>query len=80
MKRASGEAPVLWGSMIGFGRYSYRKESGHEGAQRIDNPAAFGLGHLPEGYVPYLAPQGTIHLFKDPRGASTFAPSALNEK
>ena len=49
-----------------------------EGARRIDNPAAFGLGQIPEGYVPYLAPQGTIHLFKDPRGASTFAPSALN--
>ena len=49
-----------------------------EGARRIDKPAAFGLGQIPEGYVPYLAPQGTIHLFKDPRGASTFAPSALN--
>ena len=49
-----------------------------EGAQRIDNPAAFGLGQIPEGYVPYLVPQGTIHLFKDPRGASTFVPSALN--
>ena len=31
MQRASGEAPVLWGSMVGFGRYSYRTESGHEG-------------------------------------------------
>ena len=149
MQRASGEPPVLWGSMIGFGHYSYRTDSGHkgemfltgfaprkanmvvhimpgfkglagdlkalgphktgksclylgrlflietwdapgsqpdrrsdfrlpEGARRIDNPAAFGLGQIPEGYVPYLAPQGTIHLFKDPRGASTFAPSALN--
>ena len=51
-----------------------------EGARRLDNPAAFGLGQIPEGHVPYLAPQGTIHLFKDPRGASTFAPSALNPK
>lgn len=106
MQRASGEAPLLWGSMVGFGHDSYRTESGHEGemflietwdapgsrpsrrsdfrlpegARRLNNPAAFGLGQIPEGHVPYLAPQGTIHLFKDPRGASTFAPSALNEK
>ncbi len=31
MRRASGEPPVLWGSMIGFGHYSYRTDSGHEG-------------------------------------------------
>ena len=31
MQRASGEPPVLWGSMIGFGHYSYRTDSGHEG-------------------------------------------------
>ena len=31
MQRASGEAPLLWGSMVGFGHDSYRTESGHEG-------------------------------------------------
>ena len=31
MQRASGEPPVLWGSMIGFGHYSYRTDSGHKG-------------------------------------------------
>lgn len=31
MQAASGERPVLWGSMVGFGRYHYRYESGHEG-------------------------------------------------
>ena len=31
MQRASGEPPVLWGSMIGFGYYNYRTDSGHEG-------------------------------------------------
>jgi hypothetical protein len=51
-----------------------------EGSRRIDDPAAFGLGQIPEGYVPYLTQQGAVQLFKDTRGASTFAPAALNPK
>lgn len=32
MKRVTGEEPVLWGgSMVGFGKYRYRYESGREG-------------------------------------------------
>jgi len=31
MQRATGETPALWGSMIGFGHYAYRTDSGHEG-------------------------------------------------
>jgi hypothetical protein len=32
MSRISGEEPVMWGpSIIGFGTYHYRYESGHEG-------------------------------------------------
>lgn len=32
MRRVSGEDPVMWGpSMIGFGSYHYRYDSGHEG-------------------------------------------------
>jgi hypothetical protein len=32
MKKATGEAPRMWGpSMVGFGEYHYRYESGHEG-------------------------------------------------
>lgn len=32
MQRVSGEEPVMWGpSMIGFGSYHYRYDSGHEG-------------------------------------------------
>lgn len=31
MGRVTGEPPVLWGSMVGFGRYHYRYASGHEG-------------------------------------------------
>ena len=31
MSAVSGEQPVLWGSMVGFGRYQYKYASGHEG-------------------------------------------------
>lgn len=31
MSRVSGEPPVLWGSMVGFGSYHYRYASGREG-------------------------------------------------
>lgn len=31
MRTASGEEPVLWGTMIGFGRYHYTYGSGHAG-------------------------------------------------
>ncbi len=31
MQDVSGEKPVLWGTMVGFGRYHYRYASGHEG-------------------------------------------------
>lgn len=32
MRRVSGEEPVMWGpTMIGFGTYHYRYDSGHEG-------------------------------------------------
>ena len=32
MRRVSGHEPVLWGgSIVGFGKYHYKYESGHEG-------------------------------------------------
>ena len=31
MKKATKQDPVMWGSMVGFGRYHYRYESGREG-------------------------------------------------
>ena len=32
MERISGEPPAMWGpSIVGFGRYHYRYDSGHEG-------------------------------------------------
>lgn len=31
MGDVSGEPPVLWGSMVGFGHYHYKYPTGHEG-------------------------------------------------
>lgn len=31
LQDVSGEPPVLWGSMIGFGRYRYKYATGHQG-------------------------------------------------
>lgn len=31
MRAATGEPPVLWGSIVGFGHYHYVYASGHEG-------------------------------------------------
>jgi hypothetical protein len=31
MTRLSGHPPVLWGSIVGFGQYHYRYDSGREG-------------------------------------------------
>jgi hypothetical protein len=36
VRRATGEEPRMWGSIVGFGQYHYRYESGREG----DAPAA----------------------------------------
>ena len=36
MRRATGEEPHMWGSIVGFGEYHYKYESGREG----DGPAA----------------------------------------
>lgn len=31
MQAATGEAPVMWGKIVGFGRYEYQYESGRTG-------------------------------------------------
>ncbi|MEQ9636364.1 MAG: DUF1801 domain-containing protein [Devosia marina] len=31
LSEVSGEPPVLWGTMVGFGQYHYRYPTGHEG-------------------------------------------------
>lgn len=40
MQDVSGAPPVLWGTMIGFGQYHYKYDSGHEGD-------AFRIGFSP---------------------------------
>lgn len=40
MQTVTGEPPVLWGAMIGFGQYHYKYASGHEGD-------AFRIGFAP---------------------------------
>ncbi|MFD2082987.1 protein of unknown function (DU1801) [Actinopolymorpha cephalotaxi] len=51
MRSATGEPPVMWGpSIVGFGRYHYRYESGREGdslrvgfSARKQAPAVYGI-------------------------------------
>jgi hypothetical protein len=50
MERATGEQPAMWGpSIVGFGRYHYRYESGREG-----EAAAVGFSPRAKELVLYL--------------------------
>jgi hypothetical protein len=52
MERISGEPAVMWGpSIIGFGRYHYRYDSGHEGEM-----CRIGFSPRAANLVLYLAP------------------------
>ena len=56
MSEVTGEPAVLWGTMVGFGTYHYRYETGHEGdsflvgfAPRKAEFSIYLMGsHLPE--------------------------------
>jgi hypothetical protein len=56
MRKATGQPPVMWGtSIVGFGSYHYRYESGREGdmcvvgfAARKNEIAIYGLNAAPE--------------------------------
>lgn len=50
MERATGESPRLWGSIVGFGEYDYRYDSGREGT----SPAA-GFSPRKAATTVYLA-------------------------
>lgn len=51
MERATGEPPAMWGpSIVGFGRYRYRYESGREG-----EAAPVGFSPRAKELVLYLA-------------------------
>lgn len=52
MKRVTGETPKMWGpSIIGFGRYHYKYESGHEG-----DMCMAGFSPRASALVVYLVP------------------------
>jgi hypothetical protein len=53
MRRVTGQEPVLWGSIIGFGRYHYAYDSGREG-----DAGAAGFAPRKAATVVYL-PDGT---------------------
>lgn len=67
MEEVTGEPPVMWGpSMIGFGQYKYRYETGHEGimlrmgfASRSTGPVVYGLGGY-EGFDADMAALGKV--------------------
>lgn len=50
MRRATGEEPQLWGSIVGFGNYHYKYASGRQG----DAPAA-GFAARKAATVIYVA-------------------------
>lgn len=50
MREVTGAEPVLWGTIVGFGEYHYRYESGREG----DAPAA-GFAPRRSATVVYLS-------------------------
>jgi hypothetical protein len=50
MRRATGEEPLMWGSIVGFGRYHYEYASGRAG-----DSAAAGFAARKAATVVYLA-------------------------
>jgi hypothetical protein len=56
MQRITGEPPVMWGpSIVGFGRYHYKYDSGHEGEMCIA-----GFSPRKENLTVYAYPQGDL--------------------
>ncbi len=55
MARVTGEPPVAWGTMIGFGRYRYRYASGREG-----ETFRVGLAARKDALTLYLPVDGVV--------------------
>lgn len=52
MREVSGESPVMWGNMVGYGQYHYKYETGREGdmfligfAPRSQNISIYGAAY-----------------------------------
>ena len=64
MRRVSGEEPVMWGpSMIGFGNYHYRYDSGHEGDALVIGLSPQSAAMARDAW----ARQGAVHACAMPR-------------
>ncbi len=61
-REVTGWEPVLWGTMVGYGRYAYRYESGHSGQS-----LATGFAPRKARMVVYIMPGYTDfgHILKD---------------
>lgn len=72
MQRATGEAPVMWGeTMVGFGRYHYRYDSGREGEAFLTGFSARSkelVAYLMAGFE--IAPEQLARLGKVKSGKS----------
>lgn len=66
MAAVSGEKPVLWGRMIGFGSYHYRYATGHEGD-------AFLIGFAPRKAEFSIYLMGTLLPQEAPRREALLA-------
>jgi hypothetical protein len=66
MREVTGEPPVMWGpSIVGFGRYHYRYDSGHEGesslagfSPRKQQLVVYLVGGFEDRHAPVLARLG----------------------
>lgn len=69
-RRATGLSPVMWGNMVGFGRYHYKYDSGREGdflatgfAMRKNGPTIYIMPGY-QDYTEILADLGPHKLGK----------------
>ena len=85
--RLTGEPPVIWGgSMVGFGRYHYRYDSGHEGdsflvgfAPRKAEFSIYGAGQPPCPSGPNRPPDCFARLGKHRMGKGCLYVKRLSE-
>ncbi|WP_375597413.1 DUF1801 domain-containing protein [Devosia sp. Naph2] len=66
MSEVTGEPPVLWGTMVGFGQYHYRYPTGHEGD-------AFLVGFAPRKAAFSIYLMGTYFPEENERRAALLA-------
>jgi hypothetical protein len=76
MSEATGYEPVMWGKIVGFGKYHYRYASGHEGdsvlvgfSPRKDNLSIYLTGiYTTGGFERYPELMGRLGKYKHGKG------------